>query len=39
LAKDFRTVFSDAEKGQKVDLKSKFNPATAYLLEKYIENM
>ena len=39
LAKDVRNVFAETEKGQKVDVKSKFNPATAHLLEKYLENM
>lgn len=34
LAKDVRTVFS----GENKDM-SKFNPATSYLLSKYLENM
>lgn len=39
LAKDVRNVFAEKEKGHSVDLKSKFNPATAYLLEKYLDKM
>ena len=39
LAKDVRNVLADKEKGNSVDVKNKFNPATAYLLEKYLNNM
>ena len=39
LAKDVRNVFAEKEKGQEVDVNSKFNPATAYLLGKYLEKM
>jgi len=38
LAKDIRTVFADKVKGEKPDL-SKFNPATSYLLDQYLNHL
>lgn len=39
LAKDVRNVLADKEKGNSVDVTNKFNPATAYLLDKYLNSM
>ena len=38
LAKDVRTVFTEKEKGGEPNLE-KFNPATRYLLDQYLNNM
>jgi len=39
LAKDVRNVLAEKEKGNEVNVKEKFNPATAFLLNKFMENL